>query len=258
MNQTSEVQWASVRTTPEPEVSSSLLAVGLTGTMLFLAIAVVAVTASLFLRRHFLGMGASGGRLESRDIPMQRLESHGVAVEEFGFYAASMLRDSELGVHLQFEEMREECTALEHYKFTCDAAMEDCNRAKNRYTDILPYDHTRVTLESDYEGPGLAPDDYINANYIRGLDRQREFIASQGPLPGTLDDHWRMIYQHKVTLIITLTQCLEGEKKKCERFWPVTVGQSEYYDDIKVVLDSESSLGTYTVRKMLVTCSADR
>uniref|UniRef100_A0A1I8F1J3 Tyrosine-protein phosphatase domain-containing protein n=1 Tax=Macrostomum lignano TaxID=282301 RepID=A0A1I8F1J3_9PLAT len=99
-----------------------------------------------------------------------------------------MLRDSELEVHRQFEEIKEAALEREQKDFSLNVATADCNRAKNRYTDILPYDHTR--------GPGHAPDDYINANYIKGLDREREFIASQGPIQGTIDDHWRMIYQH--------------------------------------------------------------
>uniref|UniRef100_A0A1I8JH30 Tyrosine-protein phosphatase domain-containing protein n=1 Tax=Macrostomum lignano TaxID=282301 RepID=A0A1I8JH30_9PLAT len=161
-----------------------------------------------------------------------------------------MLRDSELEVHRQFEEIREAALEREQKDFSLNVATADCNRAKNRYTDILPYDHTRdlATL----------PDDYINANYIKGLDREREFIASQGPIQGTIDDHWRMIYQHKVTLILTLTQCQEGMKRKSERYWPEIVGQCETYDEIKVFLESESEMGSYTVRKMSVTCSTDR
>jgi len=38
-----------------------------------------------------------------------------------------------------------------------------CNRVKNRFTNILPYDHSRVKLipMDDIEGS-----DYINANWI--------------------------------------------------------------------------------------------
>uniref|UniRef100_A0A1I8H7P9 Protein-tyrosine-phosphatase n=1 Tax=Macrostomum lignano TaxID=282301 RepID=A0A1I8H7P9_9PLAT len=181
-----------------------------------------------------------------------------VAIADFRRYVGFMLRDSELEVHRQFEEIKEAALEREQKDFSLNVATADCNRAKNRYTDILPYDHTRVVLESSYEGPGHAPDDYINANYIKGLDREREFIASQGPIQGTIDDHWRMIYQHKVTLILTLTQCQEGMKRKSERYWPEIVGQCETYDEIKVFLESESEMGSYTVRRMSVTCSTDR
>lgn len=49
---------------------------------------------------------------------------------------------------------------LDHSK---DASLLPENRAKNRYTNILAYDHSRVKLESIDDEPGS---DYINANYI--------------------------------------------------------------------------------------------
>lgn len=42
------------------------------------------------------------------------------------------------------------------------------NRNKNRYKNILPFDHTRVKLKDvDEEVPGA---EYINANYIQSED----------------------------------------------------------------------------------------
>lgn len=45
----------------------------------------------------------------------------------------------------------------------CTAADLPCNRPKNRFTNILPYDHSRFKLQpvDDEEGS-----DYINANYV--------------------------------------------------------------------------------------------
>uniref|UniRef100_A0A3B4X6W2 Tyrosine-protein phosphatase domain-containing protein n=1 Tax=Seriola lalandi dorsalis TaxID=1841481 RepID=A0A3B4X6W2_SERLL len=71
-----------------------------------------------------------------------------------------------------------------------DAADLPVNRPKNRYTNILPYDFSRVKLISMHNDEGS---DYINANYIPGYKHAKEYIATQGPLPETRNDFWRMV-----------------------------------------------------------------
>lgn len=46
---------------------------------------------------------------------------------------------------------------------SCCAADLPCNRPKNRFTNILPYDHSRVKLMPTDDEEGT---DYINANYV--------------------------------------------------------------------------------------------
>ncbi|XP_064005648.1 tyrosine-protein phosphatase non-receptor type 13 isoform X2 [Pogoniulus pusillus] len=88
------------------------------------------------------------------------------------------------------------------------------NRKKNRYKNILPYDSTRVPL--GLEGG------YINASFIRMPVGSEEFvyIACQGPLPTTVADFWQMVWEQKCTVIAMMTQEVEGEKIKCQRYWP--------------------------------------
>ncbi|XP_048796912.1 tyrosine-protein phosphatase non-receptor type 13 isoform X6 [Lagopus muta] len=88
------------------------------------------------------------------------------------------------------------------------------NRRKNRYKNILPYDTTRVPLGS--EGG------YINASFIRMPVGNEEFvyIACQGPLPTTVADFWQMVWEQNCTVIAMMTQEVEGEKIKCQRYWP--------------------------------------
>uniref|UniRef100_A0A5F9CKX9 protein-tyrosine-phosphatase n=1 Tax=Oryctolagus cuniculus TaxID=9986 RepID=A0A5F9CKX9_RABIT len=86
---------------------------------------------------------------------------------------------------------------------TAEAGSLPGNAKKNRYKDVLPYDRTRVILSLlQEEGHG----DYINGNFIRGADGSRAYIATQGPLPHTLQDFWRLVWEFRV-------------KKKCERYW---------------------------------------
>ena len=75
------------------------------------------------------------------------------------------------------------------------------NGLKNRYANIHAYDHSRVILSRD-ENPGS---DYINADYIHGYNRDMEYIAAQGPLPETIADFWRMIWEQKCVAIVMVS-----------------------------------------------------
>ncbi|KAK5637712.1 hypothetical protein RI129_000127 [Pyrocoelia pectoralis] len=106
----------------------------------------------------------------------------------------------------------------------------DVNRKKNRYKDILPYDNSRVIL-SEY--PGVPGSDYINANYVRGSSgNQRAYIACQGPLPNTLVDYWRMIWETEVLVIVMACNEREAGKYKCESYWPVNTDETQQYGNI--------------------------
>ncbi|XP_055971600.1 tyrosine-protein phosphatase non-receptor type 18 [Sorex fumeus] len=90
------------------------------------------------------------------------------------------------------------------------------NVNKNRYKDVLPYDQTRVIL-SLLQEEGLG--DYINGNFIRGTDGSQTYIATQGPLPHTLLDFWRLIWEYGVKVILMACREVENGRKKCERYW---------------------------------------
>ncbi|XP_072277665.1 receptor-type tyrosine-protein phosphatase eta-like [Pyxicephalus adspersus] len=127
------------------------------------------------------------------------------------------------------------------------AAEQPENREKNRYTNVLPYDLSRVTLSSN----GNSTDDYINANFIPGYINTKEFIASQGPLPKTINDFWRMIWEKDVRVLIMLTKCVEVGKVKCEEYWPSR--SSRTFGNLSVSLKNESILPDWTIRDFLVT-----
>uniref|UniRef100_A0A096LRF9 protein-tyrosine-phosphatase n=1 Tax=Poecilia formosa TaxID=48698 RepID=A0A096LRF9_POEFO len=85
------------------------------------------------------------------------------------------------------------------------------NAKKNRYKDILPYDQTRVVLSLQTSG---SDSDYINASFVQGASGDCRYIASQAPLSSTLTDFWRMIWQHKIKVIVMA--CREIEMGKVE------------------------------------------
>uniref|UniRef100_A0A915HRQ3 protein-tyrosine-phosphatase n=1 Tax=Romanomermis culicivorax TaxID=13658 RepID=A0A915HRQ3_ROMCU len=86
----------------------------------------------------------------------------------------------------------------------------------NRYKDMLCFDDSRVVLKD-----GLLPD-YVHANYVPGYEREKAYIITQAPLPETITEFWRMIWQEKVNTIVMLTHLSEREKPKCERYFPIT------------------------------------
>uniref|UniRef100_A0A4X1SDZ5 protein-tyrosine-phosphatase n=1 Tax=Sus scrofa TaxID=9823 RepID=A0A4X1SDZ5_PIG len=97
-----------------------------------------------------------------------------------------------------------------------EAGSRQENVRKNRYKDVLPYDQTRVILSLlQEEGHG----DYINGNFIRGTDGSQAYIATQGPLPHTMLDFWRLIWEFGVKVILMACRETENGRKKCERYW---------------------------------------
>ncbi|XP_076577842.1 receptor-type tyrosine-protein phosphatase O isoform X3 [Chaetodon auriga] len=163
-----------------------------------------------------------------------------VQLDDFDTYFKEMSKDSAYKFSLQFEELKSVGLDLSH-----DAADLPVNRPKNRYTNILPYDFSRVKLISMHNDEGS---DYINANYIPGYKHGKEYIATQGPLPETRNDFWKMVLQQKSPIIVMLTQCNERRRVKCDHYWPFT-DEPVMYGEISVEMLSESESPEWTIRK---------
>ncbi|KAF5275049.1 hypothetical protein FQA39_LY06986 [Lamprigera yunnana] len=122
------------------------------------------------------------------------------------------------------------------------------NKAKNRYSNLIAYDHTRVKLEKigndEYS-------DYINANYIEGYNSTKAYIATQGPKPSTVNDFWRMVWQENVTHIIMVANVIEGGKKKSEQYWPNT-NERVVYGNVDVENQFSQVFADYEFRSFLV------
>ncbi|XP_047188892.1 receptor-type tyrosine-protein phosphatase T isoform X11 [Scophthalmus maximus] len=127
-----------------------------------------------------------------------------------------------------------------------ETAKKDENRNKNRYGNIIAYDHTRVRLQL-LEGDPHS--DYINANYIDGYHRPRHYIATQGPMQETVRDFWRMVWQENSASIVMVTNLVEVGRVKCVRYWP---DEMEVYGDIKVTLIETEPLAEYVIRTFTV------
>lgn len=119
-------------------------------------------------------------------------------------------------------QLRQEFDSLKCKKSSVDclskfkAACCPQNMCKNRYYNVLPNEESRVKLHALVEGDG----DYINANFVSCEKARRKYILTQAPLPNTMNDMWRMIWQEKVPVIVCLTKLSEGEVQKAHKYWP--------------------------------------
>ncbi|XP_060528075.1 receptor-type tyrosine-protein phosphatase N2 [Cylas formicarius] len=114
-------------------------------------------------------------------------------------------------------------------------ALRKENIEKNRYPNVVPYDHARVILN---ELSNASDSDYINASSITDHDpRNPAYIATQGPLPHTASDFWQMIWEQGAVVIVMLTRLTEGGTAMCHRYWPEE--GSEVYQIYEVHLVSE-------------------
>ncbi|XP_047645335.1 receptor-type tyrosine-protein phosphatase F isoform X8 [Phacochoerus africanus] len=128
-------------------------------------------------------------------------------------------------------------------QFTWENSNLEVNKPKNRYANVIAYDHSRVILTSIDGVPGS---DYINANYIDGYRKQNAYIATQGPLPETMGDFWRMVWEQRTATVVMMTRLEEKSRVKCDQYWPAR--GTETYGLVQVTLLDTVELATYTVR----------
>ncbi|CAL8385880.1 unnamed protein product [Boreogadus saida] len=123
------------------------------------------------------------------------------------------------------------------------------NVKKNRYKDILPFDHTRVKVTVKTTNQDT---DYINANFIKGMDGPEAYIATQGPLPNTVMDFWRMNWEYHVAVIVMACREFEMGRKKCERYFPMLGEEPMSFGPFRISCESEQTRTDYFIRTLLV------
>ncbi|XP_030619899.1 receptor-type tyrosine-protein phosphatase eta [Delphinapterus leucas] len=204
---------------------------------IFGALVIVAVGGFLFWRKKRKDA-------KNNDVSFSQIKpkkSKLIKVENFEAYFKKQQADSNCGFAEEYEDLKLVGISLPKY-----AAELAENRGKNRYNNVLPYDISRVKLSVHAH----STDDYINANYMPGYHSKKDFIATQGPLPNTLKDFWRMVWEKNVYAIVMLTKCVEQGRTKCEEYWPSK--QAQDYGDITVAMTSEIVLPEWTIRDFTV------
>lgn len=94
------------------------------------------------------------------------------------------------------------------------SAHMECNAEKNRESSLIPLESSRIPLAPK---PGVEGSDYINASWLHGHEKLKEFIITQHPTLNVKEDFWRMLWDHNAQTVVLLSPSEEDYPV----FWPL-------------------------------------
>ncbi|XP_051170943.1 tyrosine-protein phosphatase Lar isoform X3 [Leptopilina boulardi] len=188
--------------------------------------------------------------MSSNPAPSDPVEMRRLNFQTPGMMSHPPIPISELGNHIERLKANDNLKFSQEYEsiepgqqFTWDHSNMEVNTSKNRYANVIAYDHSRVILQTI---DGIPGSDYINANYCDGYRKQNAYVATQGPLQETFADFWRMCWELRSNTIVMMTKLEERTRIKCDQYWP-TRG-AETYGQMTVSISDVQELATYCIR----------
>ncbi|XP_024861339.1 receptor-type tyrosine-protein phosphatase delta isoform X28 [Kryptolebias marmoratus] len=240
---------------PQPIIDEEEGLIWVVGPVLAVVFIICIVIAILLYKRKRAETEARKGSLpNSKEIPLHH-PTDPVELRRLNFQTPGMASHPpipimELADHVERLKANDNLKFSQEYEsidpgqqFTWEHSNLEVNKPKNRYANVIAYDHSRVLLSAI---DGIPGSDYINANYIDGYRKQNAYIATQGSLPETFGEFWRMIWEQRSAIIVMMTKLEERSRVKCDQYWP-TRG-TETYGLIQVTLLDTVELATYCVR----------
>ncbi|XP_017277703.1 receptor-type tyrosine-protein phosphatase S isoform X5 [Kryptolebias marmoratus] len=184
--------------------------------------------------------------------PTDPVEMRRINFQTPGMMSHPPIPITELAEHIELLKANDNLRLSQEYEsidpsqqFTWEHSNLEVNKPKNRYANVIAYDHTRVILAPI---EGILGSDYINANYIDGYRKQNAYIATQGPLAETFGDFWRMVWEQRTASVVMMTRLEEKSRIKCDQYWPSR--GTETYGMIQVTLLDTMELATFCVRTL--------
>ncbi|XP_028448091.1 receptor-type tyrosine-protein phosphatase S isoform X3 [Perca flavescens] len=184
--------------------------------------------------------------------PTDPVEMRRINFQTPGMMSHPPIPISELAEHIELLKANDNLRLSQEYEsidpsqqFTWEQSNLEVNKPKNRYANVIAYDHTRVILAPI---EGILGSDYLNANYIDGYRKQNAYIATQGPLAETFGDFWRMVWEQRAASVVMMTRLEEKSRIKCDQYWPSR--GTETYGIIQVTLLDTMELATFCVRTL--------
>ncbi|XP_072947207.1 tyrosine-protein phosphatase Lar isoform X2 [Epargyreus clarus] len=192
-----------------------------------------------------IGFGAPSDPVEMRRLNFQTpaMISHPpIPISELADHIERLKANDNLKFSQEYESIEP------GQQFTWDHSNMEVNKPKNRYANVIAYDHSRVILQPI---DGILGSDYINANYCDGYRKHNAYVATQGPLQETFADFWRMCWELRTSTIVMMTKLEERTRIKCDQYWPSR--GSETYGMMTVTIAEVQELATYCIRTFQVT-----
>lgn len=256
---------STTETTPSsnPSAGSTMVDAGIIVLAVVLAVLVViaAIGASLVLRRRlhcccklycngFFSVQtdpspASPTKRRTSLIGVSKLKHGAVQVDDFARHVKSLHLDDDYRFNQEFESLKNVHLKIRSWSHSDRPE----NQAKNRYGNIVAYDHSRVIL-SPMENE--AESHYINANYVDSSEKVNAYIATQGPMANTINDFWRMVWEENCTVVVMITNIIEKGRHKCAMYWPSRQTKTEVHGPLRITHLDEEAFAFYTVRRFEV------
>ncbi|XP_061620680.1 receptor-type tyrosine-protein phosphatase S isoform X36 [Phyllopteryx taeniolatus] len=240
---------------PQPIIDEEEGLIWVVGPVLAVVFIICIVIAILLYKRKRAESEARKGSLpNSKEMPLHH-PTDPVELRRLNFQTPGMASHPpipvmDLAEHLEHLKANDNLKFSQEYEsidpgqqFTWEHSNLEVNKPKNRYANVIAYDHSRVLLSAI---DGIPGSDYINANYVDGYRKQNAYIATQGSLPETFGEFWRMIWEQRSAIVVMMTKLEERSRVKCDQYWPTRA--TETYGLIQVTLLDTVELATYCVR----------